>query len=362
MRARHLNALTVLLIACAGISEARAEPAAAPPALTDAQRAIFFGSKEDVLTRKPCKGFRAKIMMNCRDDRHYVRMNEWYHQVWKPYLDNIRGGHVGIASDQNLTFIAWARSEWAWLLDYDPVVVWVNKVHRAFFRASKTRKALLALWERKNRVRARKILEKEYAGDKELKQILKAYRFYRVEIGGTFKRIVSGRATKAHWLQTKSDFDYLRALYLADRIRVMKGDLLKGGTVTGIGDAARKLGVTIRSIYTSNAEEFWGPYPQTFRKAFINLPMDDKTVLLRTRHTSRYGPRIGSYVYIVQGGKDFQKRLADPKTRRVNSMMEHRKKGRPGFFTIGIPVRPESFLPKKKRRRRPKKAKARKAA
>lgn len=310
--------------------------------LTAAQREILFQTAEDALDKEPCIGTRKRVTLHCRDTRHYVRMNEWHHYIWDPYLRGIGGGYVGIASDQNFTFIAWARSSFAWLLDYDPVVVKVNLIHRAFVRAADTIDGFIALWDRAQRKKARAVLAKEYGSRADLKQIQRIYRAFRREIYATFRRIRGMHRKPAHWLHSEKDYRYIRQMFLADRIRVMKGDLLKDKSLIGIGKAAKKLGVPVRAIYLSNAEEFW-MYPPNFRKNFIQMPMDDKSVVLRTRHTNKYGPRIGSYVYIVQGGKDFQRQLADKRTRGVWTMMRHRKPGRPGFFTIGIPVKPESM-------------------
>jgi hypothetical protein len=201
-------------------------------------------------------------------------------------------------------------------------------------------KSFLALWDRKGYKQALAIIKKEYGGSKDLQLLLAVYRRYRGEIRSAMRSAMrlKRRRGKAYWLHEEADYAYIRKLHRLDRIRVMGGNLLKSTSMRGIGDTARKLGIKIRSVYTSNAEEFWA-FPPSFKQNFINLPMDEKSVILRTRHSSKYGPRLGSYVYVVHGGLHMQRLMKNPRTKGLWSLMRFRRAGRPGFFTIGIPVR-----------------------
>ncbi|PID38878.1 MAG: hypothetical protein CSA24_02835 [Deltaproteobacteria bacterium] len=350
MRSKSISLVTsgvliaALALFAAGVARAELSP------MTAEQRRILYGSAEDKLDKKPCVDTRRRVMLHCKDVRHYVRMNEWYHNIWYPYLKGIGGGYVGVGSDQGLTFIAWARSEYAWQMDYDPVVVRVNLIHKALIKAAPTVDAYMALWERKGQKRALAAIAKEHASRKDLALVKRIYKRYRPEIRGAIRRAYrQKRRQRSYWLHKAEDYAYIRKLHQLDRIRIMGGDLLKNTSLIGIGEAARKLGIKMRVVYTSNAEEFW-PYPQNFRDNFIKMPMDAKSIIIRTRHTTKYGPRIGSYVYIVQSGKDFQRQLANKRTKGIWAMMRHRRAGRPGFFTIGMPVHPES-MPKALRKR-----------
>lgn len=313
------------------------QPVKAP--LTAAERAIFYGSPEDVLDKPTCLPGGARVTRSCRDAKSYVHMNEWHHEVYRPYIQGIGGGYLGIASDQAFTFIAWARSELAWMMDYDPVVVAINRAHRALILHSADIDQYLQRFTAAGSAEALALIEKEYAGHPDRDQIVGAFRALHADVGEHLRHVRGmGQGRPFHWLHDQKDYDYVRAMFQADRIRILKGDLLKGGTVAGIAEAARQLKVPVRVIYLSNAEEFW-PYPQPLRKSFAALPMDEQTVVLRTRHSPKYGPPIDSYIYVVQGGLDFQRALQDPRATGVWSMLERRKAGAPGFFTIGIPVR-----------------------
>src|SRR5690606_20452462 len=68
------------------------------------------------------------------------------------------------------------------------------------------------------------------------------------------------------------------------RIRALRGNLKGPTTLYGIGEAARKMGVPIRVFYPSNAEEYklFRPYGPQFTKNLRNLPVDDRSLVLRT--------------------------------------------------------------------------------
>ncbi|MCA9665515.1 MAG: hypothetical protein KC503_08000 [Myxococcales bacterium] len=334
----------------AGASRAWAHPA--PPPLSAAQRAIFNGSAEDNLDKKPCIGTRKRVTLKCRDVRHYVRMNEWWHDVWHPYVKDLGGAYVGVASDQAFTFVAWAKSKLAFLMDYDPVVVWINHAHRAFVLESPDIAGYVKLWGRRGRKAGEAVLAKYYKGKhKDYRRIVSAYRRFRGEIGGHFGQVLRRKGRRFHWLHDQGDYEYVRGMFKNGRVRILKGDLLKDKTLRGIGAVSHKLKVPVRIVYTSNAEEFW-PYPKDFRLNFAALYMDQKSVILRTRHSSKYGPRIGSYVYIVQDGQDFAKKLNSGwRWKGVWSMLRDRKAThRPGLFVIG-PVE-QGFQPPRKRKAR----------
>jgi hypothetical protein len=262
--------------------------------LTDEQKRIMFGSAEDVLV----------------DDKptHFVHTNECMHQVWKPYVKNIGGAYLGVGTDQNLTLVAWARAEVAFLIDYDPRVVGVNHAHRALLEHSPDIATYVARFDAANRSETETILDTEYASHPERRAIVAAFRRYRGRIARYYARILRRRATRNHFLHDEDDYRYVHRLAAADRIRVMKGDLLAAASVRGIGRITNEIAIPMRVVYMSNAEEFWS-YSTVFRDNYAGMSMDDKTVILRTRHTDVYGPRLDDFVYVVEDGVDFRSKL-----------------------------------------------------
>lgn len=337
-----------------------------PTPLTAKQRSILYGSPQDRLTKQVCTG-RARVTTKCRDKSHYIASNEYFHQMYRPFIEGLGGGHIGVGTEQNFIFIAWERSRFAWMMDYDPVVVRVNLVHRALILRSKNRREYINCWKtgRKNIRRVVKILRSFYAKHPERKAILEAYRYARRRINWQHhlfqkrrfhwnyyrsrplkksERLPFTDNRDFAWLHKESWYQYIRKMFQTGRIRIMKGDLLATKSLMGIGHAAKKLGVKIRSLYMSNAEEFW-KYPATFRANVRNLPMDKKSLILRTRFSSKYGPRLDAWIYIVQNGLDFQKRLGRSGDLRVDDMMKGHKKLFRGVFSIHVPKPKKSVAP-----------------
>jgi Sulfatase-modifying factor enzyme 1 len=85
----------------------------------------------DVLDKPFCsKPYTSPI--ECRDPVSYVKTNEARSYLFAPYIKNLGGGYVGVAADSNYTFIAHAKSEYVWLMDFDFVIFNLHKMIRAF--------------------------------------------------------------------------------------------------------------------------------------------------------------------------------------------------------------------------------------
>lgn len=308
-------------------------------------------TEEDKLLKKAClKGRR--VTLTCRDRLHYVHTNELYHDVYRKYLENRGGGYIGVGSDQNLTLIAWARSDFAWLMDYDPVVVWVNLINRALILHAKTRHEFIALWETKNWPKAQGIVSQEYSKHPDLTSIEMTHKQFAARLQFHYlKRVQRWRKTWVpvdySWLHSDKDYGFIRQMFQANRIRVMKGDLLLEKSLTGVGQISHQTQVPIRVVYLSNAEQFW-PYPEQFRKNFRGLFMDKQSIILRTIFTTAYGaPLDRSWIYVVQSGQHFQEQLADKKAEKIWHMMKFRQWVSPGLFAIQVPKLKPDFVPAK---------------
>lgn len=311
-------------------------------ALPTSQRAILYGSPEDELKKKPCEG-KWRVTLHCRDKLHYVKSNESRHDVYRPYLRNIGGGYVGVGSDQNFTLIAYARSSFVWLMDYDPVVVWTNMIHRAFILKSPTREDYLRMWHPKERNTSIRYLGTFYKKHPDRHQIVWVYKSWGGVLHYHFLRRHNRREAwkkqnmvyNESWLALDSTYQYIRTLFQTDRIRVLKGDLLLHTTLIGIGKTSHALNLPIRVFYFSNAEQFW-PYIAQFRKNILGLKMDEKSVIARTLASPKYKPALDYiWVYIVQPGLHFQAMLRDKKTRSVWVLASQMKKVSKGIYELG---------------------------
>jgi len=307
-----------------------AEPATVRPGdlapLADGQRAVFWSSPEDAVPD-------ARV-----DERHYVHTNERKHYLYFPYMDCAGGGYVGVGSDQNLTMIARCRAGFAWILDYDEVVVLLHAVHRAFILESPTPDEFVGRWHLDARESSMAVIEKHEAGNPRLGRIKKIFRKYRKNLLAYFeiRRQQSFRGEPVTWLSSEEDYAYVRDMYRAGRIRPMLGDLLAGAAVTGIGGAARSLGVTVRAIYMSNVEELVR-WEKPFKKSMMSLPLDERSVVMRTLSSVDDYPDADSrWHYNVQSGLDFQERLGG-KIKRIQALMPQRGLTEfKGLSTLGL--------------------------
>ena len=318
----------------------------------------IYRTPEDKLTKKACTG-RARVTIHCRDKLHYVTSNEYNHQLFYPYIKDIGGGHIGVGVEQNFTIIAWARSEFAWLTDYDPVVVRVNLAHRAIIIASPDRKTFVNYWKRKakNMKRAIRLLRTFYKSHPERRRIIQAYRYAVRKVARNYRYILWRKRRYKnrpdfHWLHRKETFLYIRKMFKEGHIRVMKTDLLLNKGLVGIGKISHEVKIPIRTLYLSNAESFWRYTPQ-FRKNICGLLMDKKSTVLRTHWTKRFGPKYSKrWSYAAQGGLHFQEKLKNPRYRHVYSMMKHRRLIERGRYEIHTLIKLKAKIKKQRRRRK----------
>jgi hypothetical protein len=309
-----------------------------PEPLTDEHRRIVFGSAEDVLDP-------------IEKTNHFVHANECKHQVWKPFVKGVAGAYLGIGTDQNFTLIAWARSELAFLMDYDPVVVHVNHAHRALLEHSADIAGYVARFSAAGKVDAEAILNAVYATHPERREIVAAFRRYRGRIARHYARVLREADRENHFLHDDADYAHVHRLAETDRIRVLKGDLLQSTTMRGVGRVSAQLDLPVRVVYLSNAEEFWS-YPAAFRDNVASLTMDPASVVLRTRHTDIYGARLDDFVYVAEDGIDFRSKLQMRtargrwRHRGIWSLLLDRRPvaGIDGLFTVG-PVETRDDLP-----------------
>ena len=137
---------------------------APPPALpppdppTAGELAIFGRVADDPVEDKKICGEKVRASWHasqadggrseptCRDPFAYLTTNEPRGFVWQAYIANIGGAYVGIGSDQSYSYIATARSRWAWVMDYDPRVVQNHLRLRAFILASPTAEDFVGLF------------------------------------------------------------------------------------------------------------------------------------------------------------------------------------------------------------------------
>jgi hypothetical protein len=321
-------------------TEKRAKPPA-PTAPSADQLKQFADVTEDKLDTQVCPK-QGRAFLDCRDPISYIESNEPRQQLWRPYIENLGGGYTGVGIDQSYTFIATAKSEWAWLFDYDPTVVRLHWILRAVILHSANRGEFVDHFRPKAMEATLKILDDEYKDNPEHEAYREIYKvsskallkYYETQLKG-----IGGDPTFG-WLATDENYDYIRTLYQQGRMRAFKGNMLDSHTMQGIGAAAKKMGVTIKIYYPSNAPECW-PFTKEYKANVLALPFDPGSVVLQTVSGLQpgYGRQTGHWHYNVQNALAQQALIARPHLILAKQLIAVRNKTQDPELTIsGLPA------------------------
>jgi hypothetical protein len=319
-----------------------AEPTPPDPSvrgpLTEAQVAILFGTAEDEAPEH-----RGGVTAE-RQDKHYLAGNERTLQAYYPVIKDVGGGYVGVGTDQAYLFMSWARPEIAWLVDYDPAVVEVHELYRLFFEAAATPEEFVALWDKPKREEALAIIDAAH-DDRKFKTLRRWYLGYK---GWIFKRLTAVTRTMQKsevpsYLTDQEHYDFVKQMLAQKRVRPMVVNLLERKGLEGVSQASKELGVPIRLLYLSNAEEYWPRYPKAYRETMATLPFHEQALVLRTLLIWQVNT---DYRYNVQPAKSYVEWLAQPYIDDVYDITHDRPKAQAegiNFFeTAGDPTQSPS--------------------
>ena len=283
------------------------------PPLTPEEREVFFGSAQD--QEPEIRGGISRGM----EDLHYTIGNEWTLFAFYEDIKDLGGGYMGVGTDQAYLLIGWQRPELAWLSDYDPKIQRVHHMYRALFLAADTPEEFINFFKEENIEKTKAAIDEIYDGeDKVLAQT--TYRRARKLINYRMqkqKRKFKSSNVPTYW-NDQETLDYIKAMLRADRIRPLLVNLTEEAGMKGVRAAAAELGVPMRVLYVSNAEEYWKEYAEQFRKNIAELHSDEKSLLLRTRLI--WGINY-DYVYVVQSIDNFRMWLADPSVVKVKQIL-----------------------------------------
>ncbi|MEZ4445322.1 MAG: SUMF1/EgtB/PvdO family nonheme iron enzyme [Polyangiaceae bacterium] len=331
-----------------GITTPLPEP---PPTKTPsaAAKRAFEAVREDddVLKIPPCKNVH-EAQHDCRDPQSYLLTNEPAQELWRPYLLNRGGAYVGIGADQSYSFIGSARSRWAFIFDYDPAVIRLHYVLRALILAHEDPTSMVDAMRKENAEAVLALTTKSLEADIQAGRIPadepeRLGRELRMWLGGMHsrydKRVRQPKPGKVgfDWLATPSHYRYVRSLYQQGRILLRKGNLLTDVALPDIATSARTLGIPIRVLYTSNADDQW-TITEGYRKNLRDLPFDSRSIVLRTTIDSR---RVGAdrheWDYVVHDGLDFQRAIARPELLRMRDLEQEGRNHDGTLITIALP-------------------------
>ena len=248
-----------------------------PGPLSPAQLQLLHGSPEDDVPE------RRDGILGMHEEEHYISGNERTLDLFHPVIADVGGGYLGVGTDQAYLLIDWARSDIAWLIDYDAEVQVVHELYRRFFLNADTPEAFLALWETEAREAAEALLRADVDTARGT-QLVEAYATHRHEIRRRLGKVAARMQSKRIpcYLTDPERYQHVRDMLEHGRIRPMLANLLDDRALAGIADSARRLEVPIRVVYLSNAEQYWKRYSPQYRENIAGLPLHDDAVVLRT--------------------------------------------------------------------------------
>ncbi len=242
---------------------------------------------------------------------HYPVSNEWRHDLWLPAIRDLGGVFVGVGPDQCYTLAAMQNASLALLVDFDPVVPLVHRMYEILVPASETPDALVARFQDAGAAETRALLERGLEGDPRRDAILRLFDRTRPR-WARYARAVR-RSTRdgvpGSWLSDATLYARVRTLFQSHRIIARNGDVTGARTLRDIGQVTQDLGLVVRVLYFSNAEQFF-PYTPQFVENIRSLRTDERAVVLRTfRHRRATYPARDRWHYVVQPMSGFVERL-----------------------------------------------------
>ena len=266
---------------------------------------------------------------------HYLTGDEATPHLWQPHVQGLGGGYLGVGSDQAYLLMGWQRAEVVWLIDYDPLVLDMHRIYQGFFAAAPTTKAFTALWQPGSRDAALQAIAQAHGADpKQVKRLQKLYQAVRGRVQQRLRQVQkrAAAAKVATYLDSEEIYGHIRDLWAGGRIRLMVVNLFGDKGLSGIAQTAQAMGVNLRIVYLSNAEEYW-TYSKQYRANLRALPFDEKTLIVRT--LSSWKGNL-DYRYNLQPGLLYQAWLAKPRVIKVRQLVKQRKLTGPGDIDLTI--------------------------
>ncbi|HWN67904.1 MAG TPA: SUMF1/EgtB/PvdO family nonheme iron enzyme, partial [Haliangium sp.] len=259
-------------------------------------------------------------------DSHFIVSDERHHRLFRDEIADRGGIYIGVGTDQNYTMAAWARPEVLILLDFDQVIVDLHAVYRLAFLAARDIEDFRALWSQDD-PRLGALVDATWTNPVERRRYRRAWRHGRRIIPRRV-HLQSRLMTKAgaSWfLSDEAQFRWVADMYRAGRVIAVRGDLTGDLTVRDIATAARDLGLPVRVLYLSNAETYFPTYPASYRRNMAELPMDERSVVLRTYPTMPAWSPDPLYEYVLQSGANFQRWMSASQHVTLRDMLRGRR-------------------------------------
>jgi len=264
---------------------------------------------------------------------HYWVSNESAHDVWRETIGKLGGALAGVGTDQLYLLAGWQEPSLLLALDFDAEVVRVHELYGIAFAKAETPEAFLQLWRDAARD-AGSWDELLAAADSD--EAVRKRHHRTLDVAGTIISARLGQVRRRYaglgipcFLTDAGQYAKVRTLWQEGRVVALRGDLTATSAMLTAAAAMRKLGVPLRTLYLSNAEKYFD-YSPAFRANIIAQPFDEKSLILRTRHSPRMGAVEGDvYHYNTQTGANFVAWMRDSTVPTSFALLKRRVEEKP---------------------------------
>lgn len=240
---------------------------------------------------------------------HYWVSNENAHDVWRPHIEALGGVQLGVGTDQLYLIAGWSRPEVLVPLDFDGAIRDLHYVYGALLQMAANRQEFLALWDADAATAVEAAL-RQHLGEAQATRSLRAWERSHARVSRRFGRIeLRAQAARVPTFVTDDEtYDFIRSLWQRGRVFPIRGDLTGDRAMLSVADAARAAGLSVRLMYFSNVEQYI-TYTPAFRRNILEMPADERSIVLRTRPMTSLGvPAEGEdYHYNMQSTSNFQR-------------------------------------------------------
>ena len=264
---------------------------------------------------------------------HYWVSNESAHDVWRETINKLGGALAGVGTDQLYLLAGWQEPSLLLALDFDAEVVRVHELYGIAFAKAETPEDFLQLW--RDAARDAGSWDELLAAGSADEAVRKRQR-RTLDVAGNIISARLGQVKRRYaglgipcFLTDAAQYAKVRTLWQEGRVVALRGDLTASSAMLTAATAMRKLGVPLRTLYLSNAEKYFD-YGPNFRANIVAQPFDEKSLILRTRHSPRMGAVEGDvYHYNTQTGANFVAWMRDSSIQTSFALLKRRVEEKP---------------------------------
>jgi hypothetical protein len=244
-----------------------------------------------------------------------VLPTEYAQRQFADAIRNRGGAYLGVATHQNFSFIAAARSELAFIVDRSSKAINALQAHRLSHLQFSTSDEYIDFWCKPKAAQLNEIIGWNLSVEEE--QVLsKIIRDEGSCIGSTLyfdKKESSVNPDKFSWLEKDEDYEYIRRMFMSNAIKIIRADLQNQEVFSLIASAASKAELFFSTLYLSNVEDHLSGRvmgvgagkPLSFWSNIRMLTMSEEAKILRTVRTYANISPDRTFHYITQTWTDF---------------------------------------------------------